>query len=90
MTRARGLEEVGGALTLVLEDDGGVSLASLLGQRRMTPAEVIDTGLELATTLAEVHRHGVIHKDIKPRNIIVDKGGRTHLIDFGIATRIPR
>ena len=90
VTRVRGLDEVGGALTLVLEDDGGVSLASLLGRRRPPPAEVIGLGEQLSTTLAEVHHHGVIHRDIKPRNIIVDSEGRTHLIDFGIATRIPR
>jgi serine/threonine protein kinase len=46
----------------------------------------LQVALALATTLAEVHRRGVIHKDIKPTNILVGQSGDVWLIDFGIAT----
>ena len=43
----------------------------------------------LATALGQVHRHGLIHKDIKPANVLVDDAGNVWLTGFGIASRLP-
>jgi len=43
----------------------------------------------LATALGQVHRHGMIHKDIKPANVFVDDVGNVRLTGFGIASRLP-
>jgi serine/threonine protein kinase len=70
---------------LVLEDVGGKPLSEQLGQP-FEPAPFLSLTIPLATTLAEVHRRGVIHKDIKPANILLSAGGQVWLIDFGLAT----
>ncbi|WNG47057.1 AAA family ATPase [Archangium minus] len=70
---------------LLLEDVGGVALSEQVG-RTLEPPRFFELALSLAATLAEVHRRGVIHKDIKPSNILVSPAGGAWLIDFGIAT----
>jgi len=54
----------------------------LLGPRRA--AELV---ADLADALAYTHRHGIVHRDVKPENIQVDHCGRVYLMDFGIASR---
>ena len=46
---------------------------------------VVHLLLPIADALAAAHRAGVIHRDVKPGNILVDRSGRAHLVDFGIA-----
>jgi PAS domain S-box-containing protein len=79
-----------GRTTLVLEDPGGAPLDRLLGQ----PLEVshfLRIAIPLAGALRHVHERGLIHKDIKPANILVDEAsGGVWLTGFGIASRLPR
>jgi serine/threonine protein kinase len=44
----------------------------------------------LTTALCQVHRHGLIHKDIKPENVLVDEADCVWLTGFGVASRLPR
>ncbi len=70
---------------LLLEKVQGETLSELIGQ----PLEVsrfLKLAISLAATLTEVHRRNVIHKDIKPSNIILEPSGEARLIDFGAAT----
>ncbi|MCK6482456.1 MAG: protein kinase, partial [Planctomycetes bacterium] len=46
---------------------------------------VLDIVRQVALALAHAHREGIVHRDIKPENILVDKGRRAYLTDFGIA-----
>ncbi len=87
---ARALVDEAGALTLVLADFGGQNLAAWLQAAPRTLRERLAVAVRLAAIVGELHRRGVIHKDIKPRNILVDPDGNVQLIDFGIATRVPR
>jgi predicted ATPase/signal transduction histidine kinase len=70
---------------LALEDVEGTDLSDQLTQP-LSPERFLELAISLAGTLAEVHRRGVIHKDIKPTNILLSPSGKPWLIDFGIAT----
>ena len=77
-------------LALVLEDPGGEPLDRLLG-RPLEISEFLRIAIPLAAALRQVHARGLIHKDIKPANVLVDlDGGRVWLTGFGIASRLPR
>lgn len=77
-------------LTLVLGDPGGASLDQLLG-RPLEVSHFLRIAISLAGVLRQVHARGLIHKDIKPANILVDgASGGVWLTGFGIASRLPR
>jgi PAS domain S-box-containing protein len=77
-------------MTLVLEDPGGSPLDQLLG-RPWEISHFLRIAIPLAVALRRVHERGLIHKDIKPANILVDAAsGEAWLTGFGIASRLPR
>jgi PAS domain S-box-containing protein len=77
-------------MTLVLEDPGGVPLDRLLG-RPLDVSHFLRIAIPLVATLRQVHERGLIHKDIKPANFLVDAAsGGVWLTGFGIASRLPR
>ncbi|MGZ4443958.1 MAG: serine/threonine-protein kinase [Nocardioidaceae bacterium] len=69
---------------LVMELVEGTSLARHRGEQ-MDPEMVASLGRDLADALAYVHRRGIVHRDIKPGNILLDPTGRVRLTDFGIS-----
>ena len=71
---------------LWLVDSRGSAMAEQLGSWRRRMSEVLSAGLHLSTIVAEIHRRGVIHKDINPANILVSDAGAVTLIDFDLAT----
>src|ERR1700747_3424102 len=79
-----------GRMTLVLEDPGGTPLDRLLG-RPLDVSHFLRIAIPLAGALRHVHERGLIHKDIKPANILFDAAsGGVWLTGFGIASRLPR
>jgi hypothetical protein len=72
---------------LVMELCPGGSLANLIQQRgHLPPAEVRDIGLRVADALGAAHQLGVLHRDIKPGNILINRYGLVGLADFGLAS----
>jgi eukaryotic-like serine/threonine-protein kinase len=65
----------------------GMPLSHLIGQMRLSIGRVIDITGQVCDGLAEAHRAGVIHRDIKPDNIHIDRSGRVRILDFGLAVR---
>ncbi len=74
---------------LVCEFIDGRTLESCLRDHSegLALKEAASIARELAAALHYAHEHGVIHRDIKPGNIILDQMGRAHLMDFGLAKR---
>ena len=70
---------------LVMELIHGRTLAEALRGGPRPPAEVADVGTQLADALGYAHTRGVVHRDVKPANVLVDRDGRVKLADFGIA-----
>ena len=70
---------------LVMEYVDGISLAATLRRGPLTPTDTANLGAALADGLAYVHERGVVHRDVKPANILIDSVGRARLADFGIA-----
>lgn len=63
----------------------GSDLASLVGRRDATIVHKLDVAVQISKALAYAHRNGVIHRDIKPGNILLDQEGQVYVTDFGIA-----
>jgi serine/threonine protein kinase len=75
---------------LLLEDPGGEPLDRFVGQP-METGRFLRFAVGLTAALGEVHRRGLVHKDIKPANALVDPGiDRAWLTGFGITSRLPR
>ena len=78
-----------GVAFLVLERVYGLSLDRMLDDRRgrgerFAIAEAVDLLIAVADTLSVVHRTGLVHRDVKPGNIMLAPGGRVVLMDFGL------
>ena len=81
-----GLDERSGTPYLVMELVEGRSLSWLLDNAGRLPVQrALSIALQLAQGLAYVHRHGIVHRDIKPDNVLLEHGDRVRLIDFGVA-----
>ncbi len=81
-----------GRTILVLEDPGGELLDWVLERNRGQPLDLtrfLCIAIGLAKALGQVHRKGLIHKDIKPANVLVDDAGNVWLTGFGIASQLP-
>jgi len=79
-----------GRTMLVLTDPGGEALDRLLG-RPMELTQFLRLATGVSTVLGQLHGCGLVHKDVKPANILVNgSGGEARLTGFGIASRLPR
>ncbi|MGK4005827.1 AAA family ATPase [Sorangium sp. So ce1036] len=90
IVKPHALEALGDQAALVLEDFGGRSLDRL--QAGPMPLDrFLPLAVRLTDALAELHRHGVIHKDIKPQNLLCNpETGEVKITDLGIASLSPR
>ena len=79
-------QETNGQYSLAMEFVYGKSLRVLLDNCPKPPLWVVMEFLyQISSGLAEAHRYGVTHRDVKPANIMLDKDGRVRLLDFGVA-----
>jgi len=69
---------------IVMEFVAGQSLHGLIQRGRLKPARAIEIASEVADGLAVAHDAGVVHRDLKPRNIMLTEDGRAKIVDFGV------
>src|SRR5688572_12624203 len=77
--------QAGGFYFLLMEFVDGVNLRQLLATRKLEPAEALAIVPPVCEALQYAHDHGIVHCDIKPENLLLDKNGRAKIADFGIA-----
>jgi serine/threonine-protein kinase len=79
--------ESGGRPFIVMEYLGGGSLEHRLrDEGAQPPAQALDWLEQAAAALDAAHREGIVHRDVKPANLLLDRHGRVHVADFGIAS----
>jgi serine/threonine protein kinase len=80
-----GTDDVTGQPYLVMALVEGATLADQLQDGALSPARTAEVGTAVADALAYVHGQGLIHRDVKPANVLISSAGRVFLADFGIA-----
>jgi PAS domain S-box-containing protein len=81
-----------GRTVLLLKDPGGEPLDLVLQRGQGQPLDLtrfLRIAISLTTALGQVHRRGLLHKDIKPANVLVDDAGKVWLTGFGMASELP-
>jgi serine/threonine protein kinase len=71
---------------IVMEYLGGGSLDDRLREGVITPAQALEWLDDAAAALDAAHLEGVVHRDVKPANLLLDRDGNVHVADFGIAS----
>jgi eukaryotic-like serine/threonine-protein kinase len=80
------LGQASGLRYITMEYVEGRDLRALLREKgKLTPEEAVPMFLQIAAALEAAHHAGVVHRDLKPQNIMVDKDGRVYVMDFGVA-----
>ncbi|MBP0018571.1 MAG: AAA family ATPase [Cyanobacteria bacterium SBLK] len=89
--KAHALERYENRYALIMEDTGGLSLAKYKGKMSLTLSQFLDIAIQLAGILHRLHQKNIIHKDIKPANILIHPETKSvKLIDFSISTLLPK
>lgn len=76
-----------GRIYIASEYIEGLNLAEHLQAETVTPREAAELSLKIAEALHHAHEVGVVHRDVKPSNIIISMDGEPHITDFGLAKR---
>ncbi|MCY4087334.1 MAG: serine/threonine-protein kinase [Actinomycetia bacterium] len=85
--RAYAIERDERHVYLVSEYIHGKTLREALRTQTLSDRDIVEVAAQLLDALAHAHRHGVVHRDVKPTNVMLEEGDsiRTRLLDFGLA-----
>ena len=76
-----------GAAFIVMECVDGLNLKQHMARTTLTTPQVVDIALQITDALDAAHAAGIVHRDIKPGNIVVSTAGKVKVLDFGLARR---
>lgn len=75
---------------IVMEYVDGVTLRQLNKMKPLTPGHIVDIALQVVDGMIAAHAQNIVHLDIKPGNIMLDRSGKVKILDFGLAEFRPR
>ncbi len=75
---------------IVMQYIEGQTLADLIRAKSLPGDQLITLAQQIVSALGAAHAHGIIHRDIKPKNIMVTPGGQVKVLDFGLAKTVPK
>jgi eukaryotic-like serine/threonine-protein kinase len=87
------IHEVGvtdGVPWLVMPLLAGQPLDALIRERALSARELLDIAVQVAIALEHAHARGIVHRDLKSSNVMIEDGGRAVVLDFGVSRRLPR
>lgn len=73
---------------IVMEFVKGLTLSKLLEEDTLTMARSIEIVMSIAEALGEAHHHGIVHRDVKPSNVVVNERGQVKVLDFGLVKQL--
>jgi serine/threonine protein kinase len=82
--------ESGGLYYFAMEFVDGANLREMIRTGKMRPEEALAVVPKICDALQFAHEEGVVHRDVKPENILIDKRGRVKIADFGLAKLLRR
>jgi eukaryotic-like serine/threonine-protein kinase len=85
-----GIHEENGRTFIAMAFIDGPSLAEKIKKRPLPLAEALDIAIQIAAGMQEAHEKGVVHRDIKPHNIMLTAKGQVKVMDFGLASLVGR
>ena len=85
-----GFEETAEHSFIVMQYIEGETLADLIRNRTLASNQIVPLAQQIVGALGDAHAHGIIHRDVKPKNIMVTPGGQVKVLDFGLAKMTPR
>ncbi len=89
VVKAYAIEKFGNGIVLILEGIAAQALSDHIHRKTLDLQTSLRIALTLAEILAELHKHHITHKDIKPQNILIEEAtGKVYLIDFGVASHL--
>lgn len=77
--------EEGDCAYIAMQYIEGRTLSKIIKNNPLPPSQVVDIAIQATQALAEAHSRGVIHRDIKPQNVIITPRGQVKILDFGLA-----
>ncbi len=85
-----GYDEIDGHSFIVMQYIEGQTLAELIRADSIGDDQIVPLAQQIVGALGAAHAHGIIHRDIKPKNIMVTPAGQVKVLDFGLAKTIPK
>ncbi|MFL6229795.1 MAG: protein kinase domain-containing protein [Pyrinomonadaceae bacterium] len=85
-----GVEQENGTSVIASEYIEGETLRERLSRGALAPAEALDIAVQIVSALRAAHEAGIVHRDVKPENVMLRPDGYVKVLDFGIAKLAPR